>query len=534
MRIYYRKADQNDVLEQIRILKDAFYDLYIKYKDEENPYNITYEEMAGKIANPFGAYYVILGDDKVVGGIYAHPLREVLNTGDCGAYDVMYLCSLYVLPEYQNKGIAQSAIRFMEKQYPKCRKWVLDVPENETKNTHVYKKLGFIETNNKEIINKDLTIVTYEKSIKKKAIVAGHICLDITPVFPENKSGLVSEVLKPGSLIQMGAADVHTGGCVANTGLGMKILGADVSLMGKIGNDEFGDIVTGILNKYDADDGLIRVDGESTSYSVVLAMPGIDRIFLHNPGANNSFCADDVSEEPLNEASHFHFGYPPLMERMYENEGEQLLNLMKRAKSHGCSTSLDMAAIDADTAAGSIDWNRLLKKVLPYVDYFLPSAEELCFMLDRPRYENLYSQANGEEMASVIDITSDVASLVDMCFEYGAKIVVVKCGAKGMYYRSTNAKYLAGVTNDPLKWADKEGFEKSYKPDKVLSATGAGDTSIAAFLTAMLEGDSLEECIHLAAATGALCVASYDALGGLMPINMIKKRIEKGWEKNIC
>ena len=56
----------------------------------------------------------------------------------------------------------------------------------------------------------------------KKIIAAGHICLDITPVFPEQKVENIGDIMVPGKLIQMGSADVHTGGAVANTGLAMK------------------------------------------------------------------------------------------------------------------------------------------------------------------------------------------------------------------------------------------------------------------------------------------------------------------------
>ena len=69
--------------------------------------------------------------------------------------------------------------------------------------------------------------------MSKKVIVAGHICIDITPVFQGKSVSNVGDILKPGKLIQMGKAEVSTGGAVANTGLGMKILGADVTLMGK-------------------------------------------------------------------------------------------------------------------------------------------------------------------------------------------------------------------------------------------------------------------------------------------------------------
>ena len=80
-------------------------------------------------------------------------------------------------------------------------------------------------------------------------------------------------------------------------------------------------------------------------------------------------------------------------------------------------------------------------------------------------------------------------------------------------------------------WANKSIFEKSYIPDRVLSGTGAGDTSIAAFLTAMLNGESPEMSLHLAAATGASCVEAYDALSGLKSFDELKAKINAGWEK---
>ena len=210
--------------------------------------------------------------------------------------------------------------------------------------------------------------------MKKKVIAAGHICLDITPVFPEKKVSQLGEILSPGKLIQMGEADVHTGGAVANTGLAMKILGADVTLMGKIGKDAFGDMVCNILKQYNVQGGMIVSETESTSYSVILAVPGIDRIFLHNPGANHTFRASDIPQEALDEAALFHFGYPPLMRSMYEADGEELVRIMKRAKEAGAATSLDMAAVDPDSEAGRADWEKILERVIPYVDFFVPSV----------------------------------------------------------------------------------------------------------------------------------------------------------------
>lgn len=371
--------------------------------------------------------------------------------------------------------------------------------------------------------------------MKKRVIAAGHICLDITPIFTGEKVDNLTDILAPGKLIQMGSVDVHTGGSVANTGLAMKLLGANVSLMGKIGRDSFGEMVLNILKKYDAQDGMIISDTESTSYSVVLAVPGIDRIFLHNPGANNTFCASDIPEDALAEAALFHFGYPPLMASMYESEGAHLAEMMKRVKATGTATSLDMAAVDADSEAGRADWDNILRKVMPYIDFFVPSVEELCYMIDRERFREWNERAAGGDVTEILDIDRDVRPLADKCMAYGAKILLIKCGAPGLYYRSASGDILqgigrkAGLNTDLL--AGREGFETSYVPDAILSGTGAGDTSIAAFLTAILEGYTLEESVRLAAATGASCVAAYDALSGLRSFSEINQKIADGWRK---
>ncbi|MBQ8527526.1 MAG: carbohydrate kinase family protein [Lachnospiraceae bacterium] len=371
--------------------------------------------------------------------------------------------------------------------------------------------------------------------MNKKVIVAGHICIDITPVFPDKKMNSINDLLSPGKLIQTGIADVHTGGAVANTGLALKILGMDVSLMGKVGCDAFGDMICGILHKYDADKHMIRSAEESTSYSVVLAIPGIDRIFLHNPGANNTFRASDIDPESLTDTALFHFGYPPLMRAMYENDGRELVTLMQSVREAGVSTSLDMAAIDPETEAGKLDWNEILKHVLPHVDFFVPSVEELCFMLDKELFARWQKRAAGKDITEVLDIEKDVKPLADICMSYGVKVLLIKCGAPGMFYKTADAKALADISPrinlDVVAWADKEGFEASYIPDCILSGTGAGDTSIAAFLASVLNGETPETAIQLAAATGASCVTAYDALGGLKPLEELKDKIQSGWKK---
>lgn len=369
-----------------------------------------------------------------------------------------------------------------------------------------------------------------------KVIVAGHACLDITPLFPQNQQAAkLGNILSPGKLIQMEGVDIHAGGAVSNTGMAMKMLGADVCLMAKTGSDEFGKIISDIYAAQGADSGIIVQEGQNTSYSVVLALPGIDRIFLHDPGCNHTFSFEDLPKEKLLGTDLFHFGYPPLMKKMYEDTGSELVRMMKYMKAQGTATSLDLAFVDGESDAGAADWKEILSRVLPYVDFFVPSIEELCFMLDRDRYEAWKTKAGDEDISFSLDVQRDIRPLADKCMELGAKVLLLKCGAPGLYYRTTEVKRLEGLETalgiSAEDWSDREGFEASYQPKRVLSGTGAGDTTIAAFLIAMLEGYPFEMCIHLAAAEGASCVEAYDALGGIRPLKELASRIEKGWKK---
>jgi sugar/nucleoside kinase (ribokinase family) len=267
----------------------------------------------------------------------------------------------------------------------------------------------------------------------------------------------------------------------------------------------------------------------------VIAPPGVDRIFLHNTGANDDFTSDDIRDDLLEGVSLFHFGYPPLLKNFYENDGAELVSLFKRIKEHNIATSLDMAAIDPQSEAARADWKKILQNIMPYVDFFLPSAEELAFMLDRDKLSDWTQRAGGGEITSILSAKYDIMPMADRLMDMGAKVLLIKCGASGLYYRTASRRVIESiglkVLSDTEAWADREGFEKSYEPEKVLSGTGAGDTSVAAFLTAALSGYDLIRCLRLATAAGASCVEGYDALSGLKIFDEYEKKINAGWKK---
>lgn len=371
---------------------------------------------------------------------------------------------------------------------------------------------------------------------RKGIIVAGTLTLDITPVFESSKKvNAVEEILVPGKVVHMEGMDIHPGGAVSNTGLGLKVLGADVHLVGKIGKDELGDIVYRYYDKYGAAGNLI-VDGSiSTSYSIAITPPGIDRIFLHDPCAGNTFRREDIDKKLYETAEIFHYGYPPVSRLLYLNDGAECIAMLKEAKEAGVATSIDMCAVDPECESGQADWMGIIEKMSPYVDFFEPSIEELMFYLDRDKYNRLFEEAKNGDMIGLLDIERDVRPLAEKLLSWGARIVLVKCGYKGLYLATSDAKALSGIGGDihldAADWANQRCFERSYVPDKLLSGTGAGDTTIGAFLYAVTLGYSRKRCLQLAAATGASCVAAYDALGGLKSFDELIKKIDAGWEK---
>ena len=93
------------------------------------------------------------------------------------------------------------------------------------------------------------------------AVVAGHICFDVIPKF-QKTAETVTALFRPGSLIEMGEVTTSPGGPVSNTGIAMTKLGLRVELMGKVGDDFFGEILLARLREMSMDQGMILAPGE--------------------------------------------------------------------------------------------------------------------------------------------------------------------------------------------------------------------------------------------------------------------------------
>ena len=135
------------------------------------------------------------------------------------------------------------------------------------------------------------------------------------------------------------------------------------------------------------------VEGMPSSSTVVISPPKSDRVLLHSRGASQTFVADDLTEEMLVQADHLHFAYPTAMKTLYTNEGRELTAMFKKAKQSGITVSMDTSQPDPNSEPGRADWKGILQRTLPYTDIFLPSLEELLFMLHRDIYEDVMKKS---------------------------------------------------------------------------------------------------------------------------------------------
>ena len=349
-------------------------------------------------------------------------------------------------------------------------------------------------------------------------MIAGHLCLDIIPLFPDTGAKNINEIICPGKLVNIDEAKISTGGPVSNTGLNMKKLGLDVCFCSCVGDDRFGGITLDMLSENGNADGIKVLPGETSSYTVVVAPPGIDRIFLHHPGTNNIFCADDLNVELIKQSRHFHLGYPPLMEKMFADEGRESAKIFQIAKEAGATTSCDMTLPDPASLSGKAPWRKILENILPYIDIHVPSIEETLYMLYPEKFLEMKKQYNNAELIDYItpDQYSDIA---DEILEMGAKMTTLKSGHRGFYIKTASKDTFAGLgaakPADADNWANRELWAPAYVVDHFGSATGSGDSSIAGLLTAYLNGLTIEESLKYATCLGYQNVRVLDAVSGV-------------------
>jgi sugar/nucleoside kinase (ribokinase family) len=335
----------------------------------------------------------------------------------------------------------------------------------------------------------------------KPVIVAGHVCVDLTPALD------APPAMEPGRLIQVGPLALSAGGCVGNTGLALASLGVPTQLIASAGSDQLGRVLVALLASSSADTaGITRLDGRGTSYSIVVDVPGRDRTFWHHIGANAAFDGSGVIDRIVAAArlpgpgiaagaqdTILHLGYPTHLPALYADGGAALVRLVGAARSAGATVSIDMAEIDPASEARTVDWERLLARILPGVDVMKASVDDLEAMLPHR-------------------IGIEPIAWADALVGLGAAVALVTAGADGLCVRTASEARVRAAAR-PLRdaltdWANREIWVPPITT-RVLTTTGAGDAAAAGFLAGIAHGRGPVESALLSAAAAAARISGH-------------------------
>ncbi|OBK25950.1 sugar kinase [Mycobacterium asiaticum] len=155
-------------------------------------------------------------------------------------------------------------------------------------------------------------------------------------------------------------------GTAGGTAVVLSRLGARVRSYGAVGADPLGDTLLTLLQANGVNvSGLMRTTATQTSASVIPVRPNGDRPAWHCPGANATLSLDALDLDDIVHGSHLHLGGPEFL------GGTAAATLLKHAKDHGLSTSVDILA---GGNPGLLTW---IIEALPHTDYLLPNDEQV-------------------------------------------------------------------------------------------------------------------------------------------------------------
>lgn len=141
-----------ELLHQMKY--EAFFPLYEIYHDDEtSPVKEPMEKVIRCIQMDNSDYYLIKFQNEFVGGVRIVEKQE----------GVFSISPMFILPEYQNRGIGYAAIQKVLALYPKAITWRLSTILQEKRDCHFYEKCGFYRSGWKKEINELMDVVGYEK-----------------------------------------------------------------------------------------------------------------------------------------------------------------------------------------------------------------------------------------------------------------------------------------------------------------------------------------------------------------------------------
>jgi sugar/nucleoside kinase (ribokinase family) len=190
-----------------------------------------------------------------------------------------------------------------------------------------------------------------------------------------------------------------------------------------------------------------------------------------------------------------------------------------------------------DSEAGQLDWRAILERWIPLTDIMAPSAEEVYFFLFHDRFLARKAELSDRDVLLDHMTYEEFRAIADEMLALGTAIALIKCGVRGLYVKTAPADRLeklgAARPADVEQWADREIWSPVYEEERFVGALGSGDSAIAGFLSALVWGHSLEDCLRYGNAAGSMNVTVPDGLSWNRGFDDLTRRLDAGWAQKI-
>jgi ribokinase len=278
---------------------------------------------------------------------------------------------------------------------------------------------------------------------------------------------------EPGETVTNAELSTGNGGKGANQSAAAALLGASVTILGRVGDDEFGEPLVRALQDKGVDTSLVEgVPEVSTGAAFITVTPDGENAITVAPGANRSLTPDDV--DGAAEA----IGGATVLVAQMEVPVETVLRAVEVAAERGVRPLVNLAPTF-----------EVPRELLGKLDPLVVNEHEAAFLL-------------GDRVEGVEGALSAAPELLSL----GPRSAVITVGEAGaVFARDEAAQHLAAPQVE------------------VVDTTGAGDAFVGALATRLARGDSLEDAVAYAVRAGAAAVTKEGAQGALPTPEVVKK-----------
>ncbi len=281
----------------------------------------------------------------------------------------------------------------------------------------------------------------------------------------------VDTMPKPGQTIIGSNFKEVPGGKGANQAVAMARLNGNVSMIGKGGEDGFGQTLINSLKNDKVDTTYIQTSKGATGVALITVDKNAQNSIVVSPGANFEVKEDDIDNniEAIKNSD--------IVVLQLETPLNTIKYALNKAKELNKYTILNPApAVKLDD------------EIIKNVDLLTPNETEL------------------EIISGVsIETEEDIQKAAQIMIEKGVKELIVTLGSKGSLYINK----------------EKSMFKKAYKVEAV-DTTAAGDSYTGALAVALSQDKNIEDAMDFASKVGALSVLKEGAQSSLPTLEDVK------------